>query len=183
MRLPSLLSDWRTALRRPSVEMPMRWILRPPDPQARVAEMVKVPREHLEPHVVREEREGFVHRSVTWERGPRMCLALFSACDALGVGIVRGVPRHVYMDPYDPELLRKFGLAPAESMDRIDVVVRKPRFPEAVFRGAVLVEDVPVSDAVQTWLDVADHPARGAEQATQLWRHAIEPHIGKDFVR
>jgi len=180
LRPATLLNDWRTAVRRSALEMPMRWILRPSDPQARIAELVQAPLERLERRMTIEEREGFVHRSVQWERGPRMCLGAFSACDALGFGVVRGVPRHVYMEPFDPELLRKFGIAPAEGADRIDVVVRKPRFPETVFRGAILLDGIPVSDVIQTWLDVVDHPARGNEQAKHLWDRAILPHIERD---
>lgn len=182
-RIPALLGSWRIAVRRSALEMPMRWILPPADAQARIAELVRSPFQHLKRQEAVEERDGFLYRSVQWERGPRMCLGLFSACDAMGFGIVRGVPRHVYMDPFDPELLRKFGLSPAEGADRVDVVVRKPRFPEAVFRSAVSIGDVPASDVIQAWLDVADHPARGSEQARHLWDRAILPHVNEEQVR
>src|SRR5256884_6005999 len=36
---------------------------------------------------------------------------------------------------------------------------------ESVFRGVVEKSGLPVSDIIQVWLDVGQHPARGKEQA------------------
>ncbi len=178
--MPSLLEAWRGATRRPALELPTRWILKPRDPQKAISDLARGHVEHLERHVTVEEHEGFLEHSLQWGRGPRLCLGLFAACDALGLGFVRGVPRHIYVERWDAELLRKFGLAPAEGADRIDVVLRRPRFPEAVFRAAVRRDGVPVSDVLQAWLDVGDHPARGQEQAEHLWNNAIQNHVRKD---
>jgi hypothetical protein len=57
------------------------------------------------------------------------------------------------------------------------LVLRKARFHESIFRGAVELQGVPASDALQTWLDVGSHPARGKEQAEHLWRRVIAPNV------
>jgi hypothetical protein len=36
-------------------------------------------------------------------------------------------------------------------------------------------EGLPVSDILQVWLDVADHPSRGGAQAHEIWRRVLAP--------
>jgi len=57
------------------------------------------------------------------------------------------------------------------------VLLRVPAAKESVFRGAVTVDDVLVSDVVRVWLDTGPHPARGKEQADLIDRHVIKPMI------
>lgn len=75
--------------------------------------------------------------------------------------------------------LDAIGLVKANVNDAAQVVVRIPQWPRAVFRTAVDRDGVLVSDVLQLWLDVSEHPARGAEQADDIWRsvlrHAFEP--------
>jgi hypothetical protein len=54
-----------------------------------------------------------------------------------------------------------------------DLFVRIPGNRESVFRGAVRKDSVPVSDILQVWLDVGQHPARGKEQADLIWRRIL----------
>jgi hypothetical protein len=61
--------------------------------------------------------------------------------------------------------------------ERVDIVLRVPRFPESLFRAAPKVKGAPVADVVQCWLDVSHHSARGEEQADFLWRRAIAPSL------
>ena len=48
------------------------------------------------------------------------------------------------------------------------MIVHRPGFPESVFRGCVERDGVPVADALQCWLDVSFHAARGEEQAKEI---------------
>jgi hypothetical protein len=41
----------------------------------------------------------------------------------------------------------------------------------------VNVNGVLASDVLQVWLDVAAHPARGAEQAEEIWRRVLAPMV------
>jgi len=81
------------------------------------------------------------------------------------------------VDRPSQRMLEDLGLRRAEPGEAVDVFVREPRFPRAVFSGAVAVDGLPVSDIVQCWLDVADHPARGEEQAAQIWERVFEPRL------
>ena len=51
--------------------------------------------------------------------------------------------------------------------------MRIPRWPEALFRGAVDCDGVLVSDILQAWLDVSEQPARGDEQAQDIWKRVL----------
>lgn len=147
VRREELFQRWQAwaAVKR-AKEAPMRFLLRG-DPQIELARVL---------------------------RTGRVCLALFAAADALGVGLVHGVPEHVYV----PRLARKnlaawTNILPAEPREAPDLILREALTPQSVFRGLVRVGERPVSDVVQVWLDVASHPARGAEQAELIRRRVL----------
>jgi len=100
------------------------------------------------------------------------CLALFAAARAHGLGLVEGVPAYVYARHATDA---PPGFAPAGPGDVPDLIVRRPRALQSVFRGMVQSGKLPASDIVQTWLDVANHPARGREQAELIWRKVLAP--------
>lgn len=154
VRLHDLLEEWQSASRRSFKEIPCRWII----PGQGAKQLQFGLRSYSQ-----------AHAGAASERSPRVCLGLFSAAAALGVGFVHGVPPIVYMEWLDPELLELLGIS-SQSSDRADVYVRIPAFKESVFRGAVEIDGLPVSDGVQIWLDVSSHPSRGREQAEHLRR-------------
>ena len=148
VRLDALLQRWRSIGLKPARELQARWILaRAEDQLPRAVELL----------------------------GKRACVGLFSAARALGLGHVQGVPAHVYVNDFRPDSLRKAGLIKAAPGDPVDVVLRVPPARESVFRGAVSIDSVPVSDVLQVWLDVSSHPARGKEQADVIYRRVIKP--------
>lgn len=94
------------------------------------------------------------------------CLGLFAAASALGVGHVDGVPPHVYVPRLDRDRLAAWEhVMPAAPGETPDFILRQAPSPQSVFRGRVMANACPTSDLLQVWLDVASHPARGAEQA------------------
>lgn len=108
----------------------------------------------------------------------RFVLGLFGACDALGLGIVRGAPRHLYVSRLEGPWLDELGLVEVARAEAAELTIREARWPESIFRAAVPTQaGVPATDVIQSWLDVSHHAARGAEQAAHLWRHALEPAI------
>lgn len=162
-RIPALLDAWRRAALRPVEEQPARLLLPASDPERRVRDLLAkrskaFSRASQPPSGI--ERAGLP--------GERACLALFSACHALGVGIVRGSPVHVYSEDLSDEFLAELGLQSVEHPAEAEVVVRRPRYCESVFRACVMVGDVPVADILQCFLDVSFHPARGSEQAAEI---------------
>jgi hypothetical protein len=163
VRLDALLPRWQSSIAQhaPSREVRAKWILPSSDARARLDRALS------EFHAKNAESES------------RVCLALFAAAERLGFAHARGVAQHVYYEGSAARLLEALKAMPAKENEGADLVLRRPRFRESVFRGAVVRDGVPVSDILQTWLDVASHPARGAEQADHLWRHAIAPNLLK----
>jgi len=140
-----LMSRWRAAAQRPQQRVGARWILPGRDPLGRLRASLSELQNEAEQ--------------------PSACLGLFAACDALGVGHVRGVPVHLYVRHVEPELLDRLGVAIAPNGQQPDLLLRVARWPESLFRAVVHVDGVPVADAIQCWLDVSGEQARGAEQA------------------
>lgn len=155
VRVPEILARWRAAALRPQREIAAVWIMPGRDPLERLRRSLADVAKRGEP--------------------VSACLGLFAACDALGVGHVRGAPVHLYVRRAEPELLDELGLAAAEPGRPGDVVVRVARWPESVFRAAVRAGGVPIADVLQCWLDVSSHPARGAEQAEFIWKRVLGP--------
>jgi hypothetical protein len=155
-----LLARWRAASQRSQQRVGAKWILPGRAPLDRLRGALTK---------LRKEEEG----------EPSACLGLFAACDALGVGHVRGAPLHVYVRNVEPELLERLGVVIAPNGQHPDLLLRVARWPESIFRAAVNVDGVPVADVIQCWLDVSGEPARGAEQAAFIWRRVLGPALAK----
>ncbi|MGD0836822.1 MAG: hypothetical protein ABSB49_09295 [Polyangia bacterium] len=152
-----LLARWRAAAQRPQQRIGARWILPGRDPLGRLRASLSELRNEAEQ--------------------PSACLGFFAACDALGVGHVRGVALHLYVRHVERELLNRLGIAIAPNGQPPDLLLRVPRWPESLFRAVVHVGGVPVADVIQCWLDVSGEPVRGAEQAAFIWRRVLGPAI------
>jgi hypothetical protein len=97
----------------------------------------------------------------------------------LGFKFVHGTQPHLYIERIDRKVLRELGLSLEVADHRADVFVRVPKNPEAVFRAAVERDGVPASDALQVWLDVSTHPARGKDQADLLRKRVFSQILSK----
>ena len=102
------------------------------------------------------------------------CLGLFAAAEALQLGHVKGVPPYVYV-PRLPSSERDAWkeLVPASPGEPVDLILKQARAPQSVFRGAVHLDGMAVSDVLQIWLDVSAHPSRGDEQAELIERKIL----------
>jgi hypothetical protein len=107
------------------------------------------------------------------------CLGLFAAAEAHKLGHVHGVLPYVYVRSLPgmngdvwQELVRP------SSGESAHLILKMASAPQSVFRGAVLLDGVRVSDILQVWLDVSEHPSRGEEQAAliqdKVLRHAFK---------
>jgi hypothetical protein len=166
VRVQELLRQWKAVYVRAPRELEMRWLI-PGKPDQLL--------QALRRYRARRHAHDDPTRAPQGNQPPRACLALFSAADALGLGHVRGVPQCVYLERPDLAALDAIGLVKANVNDAVQVVVRIPRWPRAVFRAAVDRDGVLVSDVLQLWFDVSEHPARGAEQADEIWRRVLRP--------
>lgn len=169
VRLDELLRRWQAANLRPPREVAMRWVLRG-DPARQVQDALRM---HAAEQVAPSSKSDRNRAAAT-----RACLGVFAAADALGLGFVRGVPPHIYLERLALDVLQRLGLSLEEPVSSPDVYVRVPAAPESVFRGAVYRDGLPVCDVLQVWLDAAAHPARGLEQADMIYR-VIRPLLQK----
>jgi len=163
VRIEDLMVRWQAASLGGGREIPARWILRGgADPlgdalRNQAQRKAARPRKKLE-------------RSAS-----RLCLGLFAAAERLGLGFVHGAIAHLYVERLDGAALRELGLSLSEPGGAVDVFLRIPSRPQSLFRAAVRVDGVPVSDVLQVWLDVQGHPARGRQQAEEIGRRVLRP--------
>jgi hypothetical protein len=172
-RIDDLLEEWQAAVRRAYKEIPRRWVI--PGHSGKQFESA------LRAYRARQLNQSPPEISSD-SKPPRVCLGLFAAADALGLGFVRGVPPVLYVDRVDSELMEQLGIS-KESAERADLYLRIPAHKESVFRAAVDHNGVPASDALQVWLDVSKHPSRGKEQADRLRERILSPILGNECRR
>ena len=170
VRADELLERWVSASRQMSRDIPARWIIRKDVSQF----LEGVARYAVEsgkalPSGARSRNSQII------KAPPRLCMGVFAAADALGVGFVRGVPPHLYLERLDLDVLQKLGLSVEDSGRSADVFVRIPSNKESTFRAAVNRDGLPVSDILQVWLDASANPARGREQADEIRRRVLKP--------
>jgi Holliday junction resolvase len=146
VRLEELFRRWRSEALRSSPEMPMSFLIRRPA-QLQLREIIS-------------SHQG--------------CLGLFAAAEALKLGHVKGVPPYVYvprLERLDRDAWK--GLVPASPGEPLDLILKQSRAPQSVFRGALHLDGIAVSDVLQVWLDVSAHPSRGEEQAELIYRKIL----------
>ena len=80
----------------------------------------------------------------------------------------------LYIDRIDPQLIQQLGIS-KQRAEQADLYLRIPVYKESIFRASIELKGVPVSDALQIWLDVSNHPSRGKEQADRLRELVLEP--------
>lgn len=170
VRVDELLEWWVSANRKMSKEIAARWILKKDEEQflASVARFARDSNVGIPPR-----------RAKISKAQPRCCVGVFSAADLLGVGFVRGVPPHIYLERVDADALRQLGLSVEDARSSPDVQIRIPSNKEAVFRAVVSRDGVPVSDVLQVWLDASAHPSRGREQANEIRNRVFKPLLAK----
>jgi len=166
VRLRELMNRWVAASQRRVLEIPMRWILH----RGKKALW----------NAVRYYRSDEAMASANpadqlFSPRPRLCLGLFEAAEGLGIGFVHGVKPYLYLERLNAEVLKELGLSGNAEEEEADLYVRIPGNRENVFRGVVRKNGVPVSDILQVWLDVSQHPSRGKEQADLIWRKILSP--------
>jgi len=153
VRRHELFQRWQSAMMRSTLELPMRFL-------------------------IRGKMQNQIHSLVANNQG-EACLGLFEAADALGLGHVSGVPTYVYVPKLPRPDDKKWRVLVAALPSEIpDLIVRQTLSPKSVFRGAVHQDDLIISDVVQVWLDVSNHPSRGKEQAHLIYENVLRPIIG-----
>lgn len=162
VRVQDLLEEWQAAERRAFKEIPCRWVI--PGHGGKQFESA------LRDYQARQASPELPGKG----NSPRVCLGLFAAAEALGLGFVHGVPPVLYVERIEPELIQQLGIS-RERAEHADVYLRVPAHKESIFRSAVEQKGMLVSDALQVWLDVSNHPSRGKEQADRIREQILDP--------
>jgi hypothetical protein len=170
VRSRELMNRWLAASQRRVLEIPMRWVLH----KGKEA-MENALRSYVSPGTMQSRGARKSDAPSLFSPRPRLCLGLFEAAEAMGVGFVHGVKPYVYLERMSPDVVRELGLSGNGAEEQADIYVRIPGNRESVFRGAIRKDGVPASDILQVWLDVAEHPSRGREQADLIWRKILAP--------
>ncbi len=153
VRREELFSEWCSAARRRTPEVPMRFLFRS-SVQDQIAKLVSA------------------------QHG-QACLGLFAAADALQLGHVSGVAPYICIQSF-PKIgstERGWPMVKEISEGAVDFILRKTPSPQSTFRGALHRGASVIADVLQTWLDVANHPTRGQEQADLIYRKIVQPLI------
>ena len=164
VRLRELMNRWVASSQRGVVEIPMRWILH---------RGKKALWNALRSYQSYDGMPSPNRADQFSSPQPRLCLGLFEAAEALGIGFVHGVKPYLYLERLDADVLKELGLSGNVEEEEADLYVQIPGSRESVFRGVVRKDGVPVSDILQVWLDVGQHPFRGKEQADIIWRRIL----------
>jgi hypothetical protein len=174
VRIQELLTRWIVADRRVAREIPVRWIIKKDRHQLNAA-LKAYASEFSFSDVLKSKARA----SRKTNRPPRACIGLFAAADALGFGFVHGLPAYIYLERFDADILRNFGMSAQDAEHSPDAYIRVPDNPETVFRPAVVRDGVPVSDILQVWLDVSSHPSRGRAQADEIRKRVLGSLVAK----
>jgi DNA-binding MarR family transcriptional regulator len=169
VRVEDLLEEWQAADRRAFKEIPCRWVI--PGQGRKQFELALHDYSARQSH--QQPGQNYGDRS-----SPRVCLGLFAAAEALGVGFVQGVPPVLYIERMQADLIRQLGISQEKAI-QADLYLRIPSHKEAIFRPAVEHKGVLVSDALQVWLDVSNHPSRGQEQADRIRHQVLHPLLSR----
>jgi DNA-binding MarR family transcriptional regulator len=169
VRIEDLLEEWQAAERRAFKEIPCRWVI----PGHGRKQLESVLQDYSARQIRQQPAENYGERSL-----PRVCLGLFAAAEALGVGFVQGVPPVLYVERMQADLIQQLGISQERAI-QADVYLRIPSRKEAIFRAAVEHKGVLVSDALQVWLDVSNHPSRGKEQADRIREQVLRPLLSR----
>jgi len=172
VRKEELLRRWQGASQRVGRDVPVRWIIRGGEGQ-----LLSAVRSYCSRRDANRLRRQKPRAGRMVEPAPRVAMGLFGAAELLGVGFVHGAVPYLYLEHLSAPALEELGLSIEHAKGQPDAYVRIPENKEAVFRAAVQRQAVPVSDILQVWLDVSNHPARGKEQADQIWKRILAPSI------
>jgi hypothetical protein len=155
VRLRELMSRWVAASQRRVLEIPMRWVLHRGKKEVRSAlRSYQSDQSMSSPNLADQ---------FSLPR-PRLCLGLVEATKALGIRFVHGVKPYLCLERLNADVLKELGLSGDAEEKEADLFVRIPGNRESVFREVVRKDGVLVSDFLQVWLDVVQHPSRGKEQ-------------------
>lgn len=110
-------------------------------------------------------------KQMSGEKKNRYLLTGHPACRKYGLSITSASSLQLFRrNDFLKNLENDLNLVPAQSKPH-DLVSYRPKFEEAVFRGQQVIDDVPVVDPIQLYLDCYHLKDRGLEQAEKVRDH------------
>ena len=108
---------------------------------------------------------------------PPVIVGSHLACHLLGLGRSnqRSAKLYVGTVPIE-EVMAVLELVPSTDGEGL-LSIEVDGISDSIGRGCVMVDEVPVVDALQCFLDVRPSPARGREQADFIYEHVLQPHF------
>jgi hypothetical protein len=129
VRSKELMNRWLSASQRRVVEIPMRWVLH--KGKKALANALRSYESKRSLHS-RDAEKSEEYLSLP---RPRLCLGLFEAAEALGIGFVHGVKPYLYLERLSADVLRDLGLSGNGGEEQTDIYLRIPGNHESIFRG------------------------------------------------
>ena len=114
-----------------------------------------------------------------WEARTMALVRAMGAAGAFNIDTSRfyreALPPHVYLQRFRPTNIAAWkNLVPMQPGESPDVILRQAASAQSIFRGVVRVDGLVACDVIQVWLDVSEHPSRGAEQADLIWNRVLK---------
>jgi hypothetical protein len=117
----------------------------------------------------------YCNKSKDCGQGLPIVLGRHLACHLLGIGRSNVRSASLYASRPQEEILSALDLVVDESKSASSLVLVRAPFPKAIFDSSALIDDVPVSDIVQCYLDVYHSIDRGREQAEYIYQKVLGP--------
>jgi hypothetical protein len=117
VRIEELMNRWLAANQRSVSEIGVRWVLR-----GKKDALWNAIRSYGE-----EKQRRHLEKDHLVVQRPRVCLALFAAAEAFGLGFVHGVQPYLYIERIEPRILEKLGFSAGSVEADPDVYIRVPR--------------------------------------------------------
>ncbi len=105
-----------------------------------------------------------------------VCIGSHLGCHLLGLGRSNNREMVLHVNGSIESIMNDLDLIPA-SREQAQLRLVVPAFRPAVFNGCVTIEGLPVTDALQCYLDVRTSPARGREQAETIYERVFMQHF------
>ena len=119
----------------------------------------------------------YCNKSKSCDQGLPIVLGRHLACHLLGIGRSNVRSACLYASRPQEEILSALDLVVDESRSASSLVLVRAAFQKAIFDSSALIDDVPVSDIVQCYLDVYPSIDRGREQAEYIYQKVLGPYF------
>jgi len=102
-----------------------------------------------------------------------LAITAHQACRFHGIKHSSARSMHIYFSGKIDNIAQALELVPSDELQKADLFLVEPKYPESVFRGTLNKEGWPVCDILQCYLDLYHLPDRGREQADLIFENVI----------